>query len=88
MLADRPHMPTWADWFKAAGVNDADVSRGLRYAINRTLGAWRKWNLDASRLRGPKSQGQVKAAGVPVFSSQERAETIPRGGVAISLGRR
>jgi len=26
-------MPTWADWFKAAGVNDADVSRGLHYAI-------------------------------------------------------
>jgi len=31
MLADRPHVPTWADWFKVAGVNDADVSRGLRF---------------------------------------------------------
>jgi LysR family transcriptional regulator, glycine cleavage system transcriptional activator len=31
MLADRPHIPTWTDWFKAAGVNDADVSRGLRF---------------------------------------------------------
>src|SRR5712692_562222 len=31
MLADRPHVPTWVDWFKAAGVNDADVSRGLRF---------------------------------------------------------
>jgi LysR family glycine cleavage system transcriptional activator len=31
MLADRPHVPTWTDWFKAAGVNDADVSRGLRF---------------------------------------------------------
>jgi LysR family glycine cleavage system transcriptional activator len=31
MLADRPHVPTWADWFKAAGVNDAEVSRGLRF---------------------------------------------------------
>jgi LysR family transcriptional regulator, glycine cleavage system transcriptional activator len=31
MLADRPHIPTWADWFKAVGVNDADVSRGLRF---------------------------------------------------------
>ncbi len=24
-------MPNWADWFKAAGVRDADVSRGLRF---------------------------------------------------------
>src|SRR5271165_6889499 len=24
-------MPTWADWFAAAGVKDADVSRGLRF---------------------------------------------------------
>jgi LysR family glycine cleavage system transcriptional activator len=31
MLADRPHVATWADWFKVAGVNDADVSRGLRF---------------------------------------------------------
>lgn len=31
MLVGRPHIPTWADWFKAAGVNDADVSRGLRF---------------------------------------------------------
>jgi LysR family glycine cleavage system transcriptional activator len=31
MLADRPHVPTWADWFKAAGADDADVSRGLRF---------------------------------------------------------
>jgi LysR family transcriptional regulator, glycine cleavage system transcriptional activator len=30
-LADRPDVPTWADWFKAAGVDDADVSRGLRF---------------------------------------------------------
>ena len=26
-----PSMPTWADWFAAAGVTDADVSRGLRF---------------------------------------------------------
>ena len=25
-------MPTWADWFAAAGVKDADVSRGLRFS--------------------------------------------------------
>jgi LysR family transcriptional regulator, glycine cleavage system transcriptional activator len=31
MLADRPHVPTWTDWFKAAGVNRPDVSRGLRF---------------------------------------------------------
>jgi LysR family glycine cleavage system transcriptional activator len=24
-------MPTWADWFKAAGVDGVDVSRGLRF---------------------------------------------------------
>ena len=31
MLANRPHVPTWADWFKAAGVDDVDMSRGLRF---------------------------------------------------------
>ena len=30
-LAGRAAMPTWADWFAAAGVRDADVSRGLRF---------------------------------------------------------
>ncbi len=30
-LAGRAEMPTWADWFAAAGVRDADVSRGLRF---------------------------------------------------------
>jgi LysR family glycine cleavage system transcriptional activator len=30
-LANRAAVPTWADWFAAAGVKDADVSRGLRF---------------------------------------------------------
>ena len=30
-LAGRADMPTWADWFKAAGVSGVDVSRGLRF---------------------------------------------------------
>jgi LysR family transcriptional regulator, glycine cleavage system transcriptional activator len=30
-LSGRAPMPTWADWFAAAGVRDADVSRGLRF---------------------------------------------------------
>jgi LysR family glycine cleavage system transcriptional activator len=30
-LSSRVAMPTWADWFAAAGVRDADVSRGLRF---------------------------------------------------------
>src|SRR5271165_2194352 len=30
-LSSRAAMPTWADWFAAAGVRDADVSRGLRF---------------------------------------------------------
>jgi LysR family transcriptional regulator, glycine cleavage system transcriptional activator len=30
-LAGRANMPTWADWFAAAGVTDADVSHGLRF---------------------------------------------------------
>jgi LysR family transcriptional regulator, glycine cleavage system transcriptional activator len=30
-LANRAPMPTWADWFKAAGVDGVDVSRGLRF---------------------------------------------------------
>jgi LysR family glycine cleavage system transcriptional activator len=30
-LAGRAEIPTWADWFKAAGVDGVDVSRGLRF---------------------------------------------------------
>jgi LysR family glycine cleavage system transcriptional activator len=30
-LANRAGVPTWADWFKAAGVDGVDVSRGLRF---------------------------------------------------------
>lgn len=30
-LAHRPEVPTWADWFAAAGVEGVDVSRGLRF---------------------------------------------------------
>jgi LysR family transcriptional regulator, glycine cleavage system transcriptional activator len=30
-LSSRAVMPTWADWFAAAGVRDADVSHGLRF---------------------------------------------------------
>jgi LysR family transcriptional regulator, glycine cleavage system transcriptional activator len=30
-LASRAQVPTWADWFRAAGVEGADVSRGLRF---------------------------------------------------------
>jgi len=30
-LASRADMPTWADWFKAAGVSGVDVNRGLRF---------------------------------------------------------
>jgi LysR family glycine cleavage system transcriptional activator len=30
-LARRPEVPTWADWFRAAGVQDVDVARGLRF---------------------------------------------------------
>jgi LysR family glycine cleavage system transcriptional activator len=30
-MADRPGVPTWADWFEAAGVKGADVRRGLRF---------------------------------------------------------
>ncbi len=30
-LARRPEVPTWADWFQAAGVQGVDVSRGLRF---------------------------------------------------------
>jgi LysR family glycine cleavage system transcriptional activator len=30
-LASRANMPTWADWFKAAGVSGVDVNRGLRF---------------------------------------------------------
>ncbi len=30
-LANRAQVPTWADWFKAAGVDGVDVSHGLRF---------------------------------------------------------
>ena len=30
-FSSRALMPSWADWFAAAGVRDADVSRGLRF---------------------------------------------------------
>jgi LysR family glycine cleavage system transcriptional activator len=30
-LSGRALMPNWAHWFAAAGVRDADVSRGLRF---------------------------------------------------------
>ena len=30
-FSSRAVMPNWADWFAAAGVRDADVSRGLRF---------------------------------------------------------
>jgi LysR family glycine cleavage system transcriptional activator len=30
-LSSRAVIPNWADWFAAAGVSDADVSRGLRF---------------------------------------------------------
>ncbi len=31
-LANRVGIPGWADWFEAAGVEDVDVSRGLRFS--------------------------------------------------------
>src|SRR6516165_8787963 len=31
-LAHRAELPTWVDWFKAAGVDGVDVSRGLRFS--------------------------------------------------------
>ena len=30
-LANRAGIPTWADWFRAAGIPDVDVSHGLRF---------------------------------------------------------
>jgi len=42
-LSSRAEVPDWGDWFKAAGVSDADTSHGLRFsssdhAIDATLG--------------------------------------------------
>jgi len=31
-LAHRAELPTWVDWFKAAGVDGVDVGRGLRFS--------------------------------------------------------
>jgi len=30
-LAERARVPTWSDWFKAAGVEDVELSRGLHF---------------------------------------------------------
>ena len=30
-FSSRAVMPNWADWFAAAGVSDADISRGLQF---------------------------------------------------------
>jgi LysR family glycine cleavage system transcriptional activator len=30
-LANRAGIPTWADWFRAAGLEDVDISHGLRF---------------------------------------------------------
>ena len=30
-LINYPEVPTWADWFKAASVKNADVNRGFRF---------------------------------------------------------
>jgi LysR family glycine cleavage system transcriptional activator len=30
-LANQAGVPTWTDWFKAAGVEGVDVTRGLRF---------------------------------------------------------
>ena len=39
-LSSRAAVPNWADWFAAAGVRDADVSRGLRFSsADHALGA-------------------------------------------------
>ena len=35
-LASRAAIPTWADWFAAAGVRDAEVSHGLRFQQRRS----------------------------------------------------
>jgi LysR family transcriptional regulator, glycine cleavage system transcriptional activator len=48
MLADRSHLPTWADWFKAAGVDGADTTRGLRFNSSDHA-------LDAAGEGGPTS---------------------------------
>jgi LysR family glycine cleavage system transcriptional activator len=31
-LAGRPEVPTWADWFRAAGIEPPDLHRGLRFS--------------------------------------------------------
>ena len=39
-LVNRADVPTWADWFKAAGVEGGDLSRGLRFnSADHALGA-------------------------------------------------
>ena len=39
-LNNRARVPTWTDWFKAAGIDEIDVSRGLRFnSADHTLDA-------------------------------------------------
>ena len=62
-LASRAAIPTWADWFAAAGVRDAEVSHGLRIQQRRSrAGRDGRRRRRAARSRCPRLRRSAHGA--------------------------
>lgn len=83
-LSGRAAMPNWADWFAAAGVTDADVSRGLRFnssdhAIDATVeGAGVLLALDALAYDDLRTGRLIKPFALPLPSGRCYAFVRPQ----------
>jgi len=75
-LAHLPDYPTWADWFAAAGLANADVSRGLRF--NSTDHA-----LDAAG----EGAGVLLAHDLPAYDDLRTGRLVIPVRLALSTGR-
>jgi LysR family transcriptional regulator, glycine cleavage system transcriptional activator len=75
-LINRTEVPTWADWFKVAGVKSADVSRGLRF--NSTDHA-----LDAAG----EGAGVLLAHDVPAYDDLRNGRLVIPVTLALRTGR-
>jgi LysR family glycine cleavage system transcriptional activator len=75
-FARRPQVPTWADWFAAAGVDGVDVSRGLRF--NSTDHA-----LDAAG----EGAGVLLAHDLPAYEDLRTGRLVIPVRLALAIGR-
>ncbi len=75
-LAHLPEYPTWATWFAAAGLDDVDVSRGLRF--NTTDHA-----LDAAG----EGAGVLLAHDLPAYDDLRTGRLVIPVRLAITIGR-